>query len=119
MKTALAAIAAALLAAPASLAAQRDPFATYEAATPERGNKPLQRWSLEQIKLRGVVVGTASPRALLETPDGVTHVARAGDLLGTAWGRIKVIRGGAIVVEETFRGPLGDVYRNRTELKLR
>lgn len=96
----------------------RDPFAAYEHPSVAAGSAPLQRWSLEQLRLRGVVVHTASPRALLESPDGESHFARVGDLIGTSWGRIAAIRDGAVVVVEQFRDPIGGLHENRAELRL-
>lgn len=96
----------------------RDPFAAYESAPIAAGDGPLQRWPLEALRLRGVISGTASPRALIETPDGQTHTARVGDHVGTAWGRIAAIRGGAIAVQEQFRDAIGALHERRTELAL-
>lgn len=107
-----------LLAGAASAEERRDPFAAYQAPTVSRGDAPLQRWSLEQLRLRGVVIHTASPRALIESPDGESHFARVGDVIGTSWGRIAAIRDGAVVVMEQYRDPIGGVHENRAELRL-
>lgn len=96
----------------------RDPFAAYEHAQIAPGAGPLQRWPLEVMRLRGLVTNTASPRVLIETPDGQTHVARAGDYVGTAWGRIAAISTSAIAVVERFRDPLGGVHERRAVLAL-
>lgn len=106
-----------LLAAPALAEPSRDPFVPWERPVIAAGDTPLQRFPLEQLKLRGVLLG-ASPRALLESPDGITHTARVGDWLGTSWGRITAIRAGAIAVTERFRDPLGGVHEHRAELRL-
>ncbi len=96
----------------------RDPFAAYESSQVLPGAGPLQRWPLEALRLRGVITGTASPRALIEAPDGATYVARVGDHVGTAWGRITAISNGAIAVVEQFRDPIGGLHVRRAELAL-
>lgn len=106
-----------LLAAPALAEPTRDPFVPWERPVIAAGDAPLQRFSLEQLKLRGVLLG-ASPRALVEAPDGSTHTVRVGDWIGTNWGRITAIRQGAIAVAERFRDPLGGVHEHRAELRL-
>lgn len=115
----LAAIAAlTLLATPTLADPPRDPFAPFERATLIAGDAPLQRFDLEQLKLVGVVVSTASPRALIEGPDGVSHLARVGDWIGTSWGRIAAIRSDGIEVVEQFRDPLGGLHQHRAALRL-
>lgn len=118
MRTIPAITAALLLAGAASAEPPRDPFAAYEAATVSQGSAPLQRWSLEQLRLRGVVIHTASPRALIESPDGESHFVRVGDDIGTSWGRVAAIRDGALVVVERYRDPIGGLHENRAELRL-
>lgn len=117
MRPALIAALALLLALPSLAQAPRDPFTPFERPTVAAGDAPLQRFALEQLKLRGVLL-TASPRALLEGPDGSSHVARVGDWIGTSWGRIAAIGPGGITVVEKFRDPLGGVHQHRAELRL-
>lgn len=96
----------------------RDPFEAYEQPTIAPGSAPLQRFTLEELRLRGVVSAIAAPRALLESPDGAHHTARVGDLIGTNWGRIAAIRGDAIAVVERYRDAIGGVHERRVELAL-
>ena len=108
----------ALITAPALAEPPRDPFAPFERPAVAAGDAPLQRFPLEQLRLRGVVVHTASPRALIEGPDGVSHLARVGDWIGTSWGRIAAIRQDGVQVVERYRDPIGGVHELRAELNL-
>ncbi len=118
MRPHLALAAVALASLPALADPARDPFAAYEQPAIAAGAGPLQRYALEALRLRGVVTATASPRALIESPDGATHVARVGDPIGTGSGRIAAIREGAIAVVENYRDAIGGVYRRKVELRL-
>lgn len=118
MRPMLALAAAALASLPAVAEPARDPFAAYQPPARATGEAPLQHFTLEQLRLRGVVTATASPRALIESPDGAHHVARVGDLIGTGWGRIAAIRVGAIAVVERYRDAIGGVHERRVELQL-
>jgi Tfp pilus assembly protein PilP len=107
-----------LQAAKAAAQAHRDPFEAYD-ATPDVGDGPLQV-ALHRLKLEGVVAGTASPRALIQTPDGKSHVARVGDPIGTRWGRIAAIKAGRVEIKEAYRDPLtGAIRYDITTLRTR
>jgi Tfp pilus assembly protein PilP len=113
------AFAAAVLAAAAGAAEPpRDPFTPWQPAIVSAGSGPLQRYPLEALKLRGVVAATASPRALVEAPDGASHLARVGDGIGTSFGRIAAIRPDALVVVERYRDAIGGMHERRAELRL-
>lgn len=70
----------------------RDPFRSYADTFVEeaRGKKNLQRqvvldqYSLEELKLVGIVTGTAAPVAMLVDPTGKGHVIRRGQFIGRA-----------------------------------
>ena len=88
---------------------KRDPFQNVfgnRENTPVRveGRKPtpLQRWSLDQLKLSLTVTGTSSPMAMLEDPDNRGWPVRLGDFVGKNWGKVTSIQRDQIVVTETI-----------------
>ncbi|MFZ9889394.1 MAG: pilus assembly protein PilP, partial [Myxococcota bacterium] len=87
---------------------RRDPFKTYfdELILEEQEQESLtelQRFELDKLKLIAVVVGTATPMAMVMDPTGKGHTVRIGTLIGKRFGQIKHIRRGEIVVQEEFR----------------
>src|SRR4051812_44142161 len=95
----------------------RDPFASLLNKDVGDGQKPLlERTKLDDMRLQGVVAGTAAPRALVALPDGTTHLIRVGTALGTNAGRVVAIRPGVVVVREEFIDFTG--YRNREDVEL-
>lgn len=101
---------------------RRDPFSAYPDEDVIRccENGPLQRFPVDAMKLQGVVIGTAAPRALVILPDGTAHLVRVGTNVGKNFGRIESIGPkGAVVVEE-FREPIvGRRIAQRTLLAVR
>jgi len=88
---------------------KRDPFQNVfgnRENTPVRveGRKPtpLQRWSLDQLKLSLTVTGTSSPMAMLEDPDNRGWPVRLGDFVGKNWGKVTSIQRDQIIVTETI-----------------
>ncbi len=88
---------------------KRDPFQNVfgnKETTPLRveGRKPtpLQRWSLDQLRLSLTVTGTSSPMAMLEDPDNRGWPVRLGDFVGKNWGKVTAIQRDQIVVTETI-----------------
>jgi type IV pilus assembly protein PilP len=79
---------------------KRDPFRSIIRVEEPEGKLPLQKWSLEQLKLVAVVTGGPAPYAMVEDPDGLGHVVRRGNLIGDRWGRVTRIHARAIVVTE-------------------
>jgi hypothetical protein len=64
---------------------------------------------LDQLTLRGVVTGVASPRALFEDAAGRSHVVRVGDVVDGM--RVKALRRQSVVLERTMRDWIGRVSR--------
>lgn len=87
---------------------RRDPFKTYfdelilEQEEQENLTE-LQRFDLDKLKLVAVVVGTATPMAMVQDPSGKGHTVKIGTLIGKRFGQVKHIRRGEIVVQEEFR----------------
>src|ERR1043166_2846117 len=107
-------------AASASTPAYRDPFASIvDEGGPSTGFEanPLKRYAVDDMNLQGVVVGTASPRAMVRLPDGSVHSVRVGDGIGPALGRVKSIRRGVVVVEESWLDFVG-VHKRKVTLEM-
>lgn len=87
---------------------KRDPFKTYfdELILEEQEQEnltELQRFDIDKLKLVAVVVGTATPMAMVEDPTGKGHTVKIGTLIGKRFGQVKHIRRGEIIVQEEFR----------------
>lgn len=67
-----------------------------------RKPSPLQRWSLDQLRLSMTVTGTSSPMAMLEDPENRGWPVRLGDFVGKNWGKVTAIQRDQIVVTETI-----------------
>ncbi len=101
---------------------RRDPFATLSAAvapTPREvcDRRPGACAALEEIVVKGVVIDTASPRALVELKDGAGIVVRIGDTL--AAGRVLAITAGGVVLERVSVSGMGVRTVARYTLPLR
>jgi len=102
---------------------RRDPFKTYfdELVVVEERTEALtelQRYELDKMKLVGVVVGTATPMAMVEDPTGKGHTVKINTLIGKRFGQVKHIRRGEIVVREEFRDFTGKRIPQFKPLKL-
>jgi type IV pilus assembly protein PilP len=103
---------------------RRDPFKTYfdELSQTEQQDQAnlteLQKIDLDKLKLVAVVVGTATPMAMVEDPTGRGHTVKIGTLIGKRLGQVKHIRRGEIVVQEEFRDFTGKRIPQLKELKL-
>jgi type IV pilus assembly protein PilP len=103
---------------------KRDPYRSYfaevdeEAAQAAGTQSELQRFDIDQLKLVGVVVGTATPIAMVEDPTGLGHVVREGTLMGKHWGQVKHIRRGEIIIQEEFRDFTGRRVSHLVPLKI-
>ena len=103
---------------------RRDPFKTYfdelgQVETTNTANlTELQKIDLDKLKLVAVVVGTATPMALVEDPTGKGHTIKIGTLVGKRLGQVKQIRRGEVVVQEEFRDFTGKRIPQIKEIKL-
>ena len=102
---------------------RRDPFKTYfdelNIEQVDTGNlTELQRFEIDKLKLIAVVVGTATPMAMVEDPTGRGHTVKIGTLVGKRFGQVKHIRRGEIVVQEEFRDFTGKRIPQLKEMKL-
>ena len=106
-------------------APRRDPFNTYLQEL-SGGSDPvdtsklteLQKVELDKLKLVAVVVGTATPMAMVEDASGRGHTLKIGTLVGKRLGQVKHIRRGEVIVQEEFRDFTGKRIPQLKELKL-
>jgi len=86
----------------------RDPTAVAVRKAPTRPLTPLERYSLDQLSLVGVVGGGSMQKALLEDDVGKGYVVGVGAAVGNQGGRIVSIQPDRIVIQETTTDPLGE-----------
>jgi Tfp pilus assembly protein PilP len=106
---------------------ERDPFksfVTMRTAVPAPSAKaprlktPLQRYSLDQLKVVGIIAGGKIRRALLEDDVGKGYVVSAGDAVGSEGGKITSIQKDRIIIESTYSDVLGNEKVRRITKKL-
>jgi len=90
---------------------RRDPFATIVLEGPKLGADnmnlpPLQRTSLTELSLIGIVWGGFGYTAMVQTADGKGYTVRQGTKIGPNNGVVSVITENSVVVQERFT----DVY---------
>jgi len=92
---------------------RRDPFAAILKETrPDDDNHsvpPLQRLSLTELNLIGIVWGGFGYSAMVQAPDGRGYTVRQGTRIGPNSGIVSSITENAIVVHERFT----DVFGNK------
>ena len=106
---------------------ERDPFKSFittRTAVPSRTEEtpkiktPLQRYSLDQLKVVGIISGGEMRRALLEDDAGKGYVVSKGEAVGNEGGRIVAIKKDRIIIESTYRDVLGNKKVRRITKKL-
>lgn len=97
---------------------KRDPFRSYIADLKdlarnedERRPESTEKYELDQYRLTGLVTGTSQPSVMVEDPEGMGHVLRAGARIGKNGGRITRIATDQMIVTEEFRAPTGERIR--------
>jgi type IV pilus assembly protein PilP len=100
-----------------SFVATRAPVAVSSAQTPDI-KTPLQRYSLDQLKVVGIISGGQIRKALLEDDVGKGYVVSAGDAVGSEGGRITAIQKDRIIIESTYRDVLGNQKLRQVTKKL-
>jgi Tfp pilus assembly protein PilP len=107
--------------------AKRDPFKSFVttrtavSARKEDAPKiktPLQRYSLDQLKVVGIIGGGNVRKALLEDDVGKGYVVAVGDAVGSEGGEISAIKKDRIIIESTYRDVLGNKKVRRITKKL-
>ena len=105
----------------------RDPFKSFVSTRMEtvartqktpRIKTPLQRYSLDQLKVVGIIDGGRLSKALLEDDVGKGYVVSAGEAVGSEGGKITSIQKDRIIIESTYRDVLGKEKVRRITKKL-
>jgi type IV pilus assembly protein PilP len=84
---------------------RRDPFAAIVLEGPKAENMnlpPLQRTSLTELTLIGIVWGGFGYTAMVQTADGKGYAVRQGTKIGPNNGVVSVITENSVVVQERF-----------------
>ncbi len=104
-------------------AGKRDPFSPIiikedrKALTGER--PPLERYSINEFKLAGIVWGGFGYSAMLEGPDGKGYFVHVGTAIGQNKGMVKKITQHTMVIEEKFKTISGETDRKEIVFELR
>jgi type IV pilus assembly protein PilP len=100
---------------------KRDPFEVFaltDTVRPDVPLTPLQRFSIDQLKLVGIIWGISNPRAMVEDPGGKGHVLKRGTLIGRNWGKVSRIKQDEVIIAEEYRDIDGRLVVNEISLKL-
>ena len=79
---------------------------------------PLERISLSQLKLVGIIIAASGNRALVEESTGKGYIIRKGTYVGTNAGKVVQINKYKVIVEEEFDDVFGKTKTRQRELKL-
>ncbi len=112
---ALVALVAAVPAFAADPVVRRDPFAAFDASErPQLSERCKESVAacvqVDDVTIRGIVSGVASPRVMVEVKGGQNVVLKVGDML--AMGRVVAIRRTGVVVEQRTFSQLGGSKKN-------
>lgn len=88
---------------PVASVERRDPFAAFDASErPQLSERCKESVAacvqVDDVTIRGIVSGVASPRVMVEVKGGQNVVLKVGDML--AMGRVVAIRRSGVVVEQ-------------------
>lgn len=100
---------------------KRDPFKESSGSSQivqlDRGG-PLTQFDIDQIKLVAVIWGISDPRGMVVLPDGKSYIVKRNTPVGRHYGKIARVTPTSVIVEEEFRGPLGDLQIKESKLLL-
>ncbi len=101
----------------------RDPFQTFELATPvnlaeTKIADPLQRLTLSQIELVGIILGKEN-RALVQESSGLGYIITRGTLIGENSGIVTNISPSGVTIKQHFKDYMGRVNTREVVLSLR
>ncbi|PID39845.1 MAG: hypothetical protein CR984_06005 [Proteobacteria bacterium] len=79
---------------------------------------PLERVSLDQLKLVAIIRAASGNKALVEENSGKGYIVKKGTYIGLNSGIVSQINASGIVVEEEIENLMGEVVLQNTEIKL-
>jgi Tfp pilus assembly protein PilP len=100
---------------------KRDPFLPVSERAPApvvACDAPLCRFSLDELKLAGIISGTSRPVAVLESPLGKGYPVYSGSRVGKHGGVVKQVLRDAIVVAESWPTAEGDLRSSEVVLRV-
>ena len=80
---------------------------------------PLCRYSLDELKLAGIISGTSNPVAVIESPRGKGYSVYQGTKVGKNGGVVKQVLRDAIVVAEYWHDGQGLMREQETVLRVK
>lgn len=106
-----------------SSAGKRDPFRPLSlkpkvAARARENLSPLERYEIGQLKLVAVVWDIKEPKAMVEDAAGLGYIVKIGTLVGPNEGKVKAIKPGEVVIEESFVDFYGAKKSQEISMKL-
>jgi len=100
----------------------RDPFRsvmeTGQRVAQSGGSTPLQQYSIGQLKLLGIIWGTAEPVGLVATPGGDEFVVKTGTPIGTGDGKVVAILPNCVVIVERYYDYRGQLQTEKYQMCL-
>ncbi|GEM_PF-6203256 len=84
---------------------KRDPFRipTVGGLGEDASVGPLQRFHVDQFKLRAIMRGMGDPKAMFQDPRGRSHIVSQGDLIGIEKATVsRIIKSEVILTERTY-----------------
>lgn len=79
---------------------------------------PLEKISLEQLKLVAIIRAASGNRALVEDSSGKGFVVKKGTYIGLNSGIITQINADLVIIEEELENLMGELVLQNTEIKL-
>jgi type IV pilus assembly protein PilP len=79
---------------------------------------PLERISLEQLKLTAIIRASSGNRALVEDSSGKGYIIKNGTYIGLNSGLVTQINTNNVIVEEELENLMGELILQNTEIKL-
>lgn len=79
---------------------------------------PLEKISLSQLKLVGIIRASSGNKALVEESSGKGFVIKKGTYIGLNSGKVIKIQKDNVIIEEEFENVLGNLVIRQRELKL-
>jgi type IV pilus assembly protein PilP len=107
-----------------SAVGRRDPFRPFtlnrrvSSERPRENLSPLERYDVGQLKLVGVVWQAKEPNALVEDSVGLGYIVKIGTPIGANDGKVKAIKAGEIIIEESYVDFFGAKKRREVNMKL-
>lgn len=80
--------------------------------------EPLQRFTLEELKIIGIIWDVGKPKALVQDPQGKSYIVVENTKMGKEMGYIAAIREGEVIVVEEYADQQGNKSFQTKILKL-